>query len=86
MEPKRIITFFSTIIVSYLLVDCLKILLAKQLRNKLTTLRIYRIKSVISVILVVFGIGLVLQGFFPAEKEKLKNTLENIRVKEKSTY
>lgn len=85
-EPKRIITFFSTIIVSYLLVDCLKILLAKQLRNKLTTLRIYRIKSVISVILVVFGIGLVLQGFFPAEKEKLKNTLENIRVKEKSTY
>ncbi|MBC9797277.1 LysE family translocator [Sinomicrobium weinanense] len=81
MEPNRITTFFGTIIVVYLFIDCIKILLAKQLRGKLTPWRIYRVKRVISVVLMVFGIALVIQGLFPSEKEKIKEAIEDIRSK-----
>lgn len=81
MVPKRIVTFISAIIITYFLVDCIKILLAKQLKNKLTLLRIFKIKRIISIILIVFGIGLVVQGFFPNEKEKIKDAIEDIRQK-----
>ena len=81
MEPRRIVTFISTILLSYLFVDCIKILLAKQLKNKLTPFRIFKIKRVISVILIVFGVGLIIQGFFPNEKEKIKDVIEDIRNK-----
>lgn len=81
MQPSRIFTFFSTIVLVYLLVDCIKILLAKQLRNKLTSFRIYKVKRVISIILMVFGIALVVQGFFPEEKKKIRNAIEDIRQK-----
>ncbi|XLS29235.1 LysE family translocator [Flavobacteriaceae bacterium M23B6Z8] len=79
MQPSRIFTFFSTIVLVYLLVDCIKILLAKQLRNKLTSFRIYKVKRVISIILMIFGIALVVQGFFPEEKKKIRNVIEDIR-------
>jgi len=79
MDPNRIFTFISTIIITYLFVDCIKILLAKQLKSKLTHFRIFKIKRVISVILIVFGIGLVIQGFFPTEKVKIKEAIEEIR-------
>ncbi len=81
MHPRRIVTFISTILITYLIIDCIKILLAKQLRNRLTHLRIFKIKRIISVVLIVFGIGLIAQGFFPNEKEKIKDAIEDIRTK-----
>ncbi|RAV29356.1 LysE family translocator [Sinomicrobium soli] len=81
MEPRRIITFFATIIITYLVIDFIKIVLAKQLKGKLTAWRIYRIKRVISIVLMVFGIALVIQGLFPGEKEKIKEAIEDIRNK-----
>jgi len=81
MRPDRLTVFFGTIIATYLCVDCIKIILAKQLKRKLTHLKIFRIKRVISVILVIFGIGLMLQAFFPNEKAKIKNAIEDIRRK-----
>lgn len=78
MQPSRMITFFTTIILSYLAVDCIKILLAKQLKNKLTPSNILKIKKGISVVLMIFGLVLITQGWFPSEKEKLKDVLERI--------
>jgi threonine/homoserine/homoserine lactone efflux protein len=80
MEPKRISTFILTILITYLAIDCIKILLAKQLKSKLTRFRIFKIKRIISVILIVFGIGLMVQGFFPNEKEIIKDAFEDIRL------
>jgi len=37
--------FFSSVIVSYLLVDIGKIILAKQLKNKMTPVNILKIKT-----------------------------------------
>ncbi|MDG3582988.1 MULTISPECIES: LysE family translocator [Galbibacter] len=79
MNDERIFVFLATILATYLFVDCIKIILAKQLRNKLTPRRIFKIKRIISVILVVFGVALMLQGIFPNEKKKIQNVIEDIR-------
>ena len=79
MEPNRIFTFFIAIIITYFLVDLLKMLIAKQLKNKLTPYLIYRIKHIISIILIIFGVFLVAQGFFPKEKEMIKEKFEEMK-------
>ncbi len=76
METNRIVTFIITILLTYLLVDVLKIQLAKKLKSKLTLYNIYKIKRIISIILMIFGVFLMIQGFFPEEKEKLKEKIE----------
>ncbi len=78
METSRMITFFSAVIISYLLVDCFKILLAKQLKSKMTPLNILKIKKGISVVLMIFGVVLITQGWFPKEKEMVKKAFQNI--------
>jgi threonine/homoserine/homoserine lactone efflux protein len=79
MEPNRIFTFFIAIIITYFLVDLLKMLIAKQLKNKLTPYLIYRIKHIISIILIIFGVFLVAQGFFPKEKEMIEEKIEQYK-------
>ncbi len=76
METNRIITFISTIICTYVAIDILKINVAKQLKSKLTPFNIYKIKRIISVVLMIFGAFLIVQGFFPKEKEMLQNSIE----------
>ena len=78
MQNSRMLTFFITVILSYLLVDCIKIVLAKQLKTKMTPRNILKIKKIISIVLMVFGVALIIQGWFPKEKEKLKDALERI--------
>ncbi|BFM42957.1 LysE family transporter [Flavobacterium sp. CFS9] len=78
MQNSRMITFFTSVIITYLLVDCLKILLAKQLKSKMTPVNILKIKKGISVVLMVFGVVLMIQGWFPKEKEMVKNAFEKI--------
>ena len=78
MQTSRMMTFFATVILSYLLVDCIKIVLAKQLKTKMTPTNILKIKKGISIVLMAFGVVLITQGWFPKEKEKLKNVLEKI--------
>ena len=78
MQMSRMITFFITVIITYLLVDSVKIVLAKQLKSKMTPTNILKIKKGISIVLMVFGFVLITQGWFPKEKEKLKDVLERI--------
>jgi threonine/homoserine/homoserine lactone efflux protein len=78
MQNSRMLTFFTSVIVTYVLVDCIKILLAKQLKTKLTPTNILKIKKGISIVLMIFGIALIIQGWFPEEKEKLKDAIERI--------
>ncbi|MFH6966014.1 LysE family translocator [Flavobacterium sp. FlaQc-28] len=78
MQNSRMFTFFTSVIITYLLVDCIKILLAKQLKSKMTPTNILKIKKGISVVLMVFGFVLMIQGWFPKEKEMVKNAFENI--------
>jgi len=78
MQNSRMFTFFTSVIITYLLVDCLKILLAKQLKTKMTPTNILKIKKAISIVLMVFGFVLMIQGWFPKEKEMVKHAFEKI--------
>ncbi len=50
MQNSRMFTFFTTVIITYLLVDCIKIVLAKQLKSKMTPKNILKIKKGISIV------------------------------------
>lgn len=79
METNRIIIFISTIIVSYVLVDIVKIMVAKQLKSRLNKHNIHKIKRIISIVLMIFGVGLIVQGFFPNEKEMIQKKIEQLK-------
>lgn len=76
MDPVAIFWYFAAVILGYFLADVGKILLAKQLKSKLTPFVIYKIKKGMGVLLIIFGIGLMLKGFIP--KEKIDNFMEQV--------
>ena len=78
LETPRMVVFFSSVIGFYLVVDIGKIILAKQLKNKMTPVNILKIKKGISILLMVFGIVLMLQSWFPSENKLAKKVLEKI--------
>jgi threonine/homoserine/homoserine lactone efflux protein len=78
LETSRMITFFGTLIITYLIVDMGKMLLAKQLKHKMTPKNILNIKKIISILLIVFGIAIMLQGWFPSDQKIVKKALEKI--------
>lgn len=79
METNRIVLFIASIIITYFAVDIIKILVAKQLKSRMTQHNIYKIKRVISIILMIFGSFLIAQGFFPKEKEMLQEKFEQLK-------
>ena len=79
MIPSRVFTFFTATLFFYLAIDVVKIILAKQLKHRLTPVNIYKIKRVISFILIIFGVFFLLQGIFPGFKEKVVDKIEETR-------
>jgi threonine/homoserine/homoserine lactone efflux protein len=73
-----VIVFLSAILIVYFLVDLVKIVVAKKLRNKLTPRLIFKTKKIIALVILGFGILLLIQAFFPTEKEIIKQKLEQI--------
>lgn len=81
LDPSRMFVFFTAIILTYLALDICKILLAKQLRSKLTVKNIIKIKKSISIILMIFGVALLTQGWFPGEKGMVNSAIEKLENK-----
>ena len=77
-SSNGVVVFLSTILIVYFLVDLVKIVIAKKLKNKLTPRLIYKTKKIIALVILGFGVLLLVQGFFPKEKELLKEKLEQI--------
>lgn len=78
-DPNRFLVFFGTMIGAYLVTDIFKILLAKQLKKKLTSDIVVRIKKVLGLILIVCGIVLIVKGFLPKDKLNPQDIIEDIR-------
>ncbi len=76
-----VIVFLSTILIVYFLVDLIKMSLAKKLKNRLTPKRIFKTKKIIALVILGFGVLLLVQGFFPKEKEMIKARFEKINPK-----
>ena len=78
LKTSRMLTFFSTLIVTYFVTDIFKILLAKQLRNQLNPKNILLIKKFISIVLIVSGLFLLSQGWFPKEQKIVNKAFEEL--------
>lgn len=78
MNPSKIFNYFAVILLSYFIIDIGKILLAKQLKSKLTPNIIYKIKKTMGILLMFFGIVLIVKGFLPKEKLDLENVIEQV--------
>ncbi len=81
LKTSRLAIFFASVIATYLIVDIIKILLAKRLKSKMTPGNILKIKQVTSVLLIIFGITIMLQGWFPSDQKLVKQALEKIEPK-----
>jgi len=81
LKTSRMLTFFSTLIVTYFVTDIFKILLAKQLRRKLNPKNILLVKKIISIVLIVSGIFLLSQGWFPKEQKIVNKAFEELENK-----
>ena len=78
LKTSRMLTFFSTLIVTYFVTDIFKIILAKQLRNKLNPRNILLIKKFISIILIICGAFILSQAWFPNEKKMVNSVFEKL--------
>ena len=81
MEPTRMLVFFSSVIITFLLVDIAKMMLAKKLKHYMTPNNILKIKKFTSFLLIIFGITIMLQGWFPSDQKLVKKALEKIEPK-----
>lgn len=81
LKTPRLLLFFSSVIITYLVVDIAKMMLAKKLKSKMTPVNILKIKKITSLLLVVFGISIMMQGWFPTDQKLVKRALEKIEPK-----
>ena len=68
--------FFVYVLLIYLLFDIVKIFLAKQLKTILTPRVIYKLKQLVHIIILGFGLFFIFQGSFPKQKEQLQTLIE----------
>jgi threonine/homoserine/homoserine lactone efflux protein len=81
LKTSRLIVFFTSVLGTYLFVDIAKMFLAKKLKNKMTPLNIIKIKKLTSILLIIFGISIMLQGWFPSDQKLVKEALEKMEPK-----
>lgn len=70
--------FIITMLTTYFIVDLFKIAAAKKLRNKLTPRRIFKMKKIVALTIIGFGIILLAQGLFPEMYAKSKAQIEKV--------
>ncbi len=65
---QGVIIFLATVLISMLITDIAKILLAKKLKSKMTPRFIFKTKKWVSILIIVFGAAMIFQGVFPTLK------------------
>jgi len=78
LKTSRLLTFFTTLIITYFVTDIFKILLAKQLRKQLNPKNILLIKKFISIVLIICGVFLLSQAWFPKENKIVDKAFEKL--------
>ena len=78
-ELGRFVVFFSIVILAYFITDFVKIILAKQLKKKLTPSIIVKTKKTLGVMLVFFGLILIIKGFLPKDNFNTQNIINSIK-------
>jgi len=69
---------------AYFITDLVKILLAKQLKSRLTSKRVHYVKKVIGLILIISGLVLITNGFLPKDTLNIEKGIEILEQKNPS--
>ena len=77
-SQQGVIVFITSMIITYFITDIFKIIVAKQIKNKLTPKRIYKTKKLVALAILVFGIILVVQGLFPESKTLIQQNIKDV--------
>lgn len=83
-DPNRMFTFIATMLGAYFVTDLIKMVLAKQLKSKLTPQRVHYLKKVIGIILIISGLVLILKGFLPKDSLNIEKGIEILEQKNPS--
>lgn len=75
MQHDKMIKFFTFVILAYLITDIIKMLLAKQLQNKLTPKNILKVKKISSILLIIFGAVIMSKSFIKNEPAFIKDNI-----------
>ena len=78
-DPKRLFVFLGIMLVTYFTIDIGKIILAKQLKHFLTPRRIFKVKKLLGLVLIICGLVLAIKGFLPKDKLDIKEGIEKIK-------
>ena len=77
-SANRFIVFFNALMITYFLTDLIKIVLAKQLKKKLTPKIIVKTKKILGGLLLIFGLALITKGFLPKDNLNPQTIMEEI--------
>lgn len=78
-DGERLLGFFIGMIGAYFITDLGKIILAKQLKKYLTPRRIFKLKKVLGLVLIVCGLVLVTKGFVPSDEFNIQQEMERFQ-------
>ncbi len=82
-EPQRMLVFFGSMLSAFFITDLVKILLAKQLRKKLTMERIRVVKKGLGILLIICGAVLIVKGFLPKDQLNIEKGIELLKEETK---
>lgn len=63
-EPNKMLTFYLSVILSYLLVDVFKIYFANKFKERLRGRKIQVVEKILGIILILFGIYIIIHNLF----------------------
>lgn len=77
MNSGKVFNYFALVLTAFLVTDLIKIVLAKQLKKKLTPMVLRRIRLGLGIFFVVFGIVLASKNYLPeTTMDKIDNVFE----------
>ncbi|TVZ52636.1 LysE family translocator [Dokdonia sp. Hel_I_53] len=79
-DQNRLLGFFTVMIATYLITDIGKIALAKQLKKYLTPRRIFKVKKLLGLVLILCGLILVTKGFIPSDEFNIQQEMERFKT------
>lgn len=78
-DPKRLFIFLGIMLATYFMIDIGKMILAKQLKRFLTPRRIFKVKKLLGLLLIICGLIMAVKGFLPKDKLDIKEGFEKIK-------
>ncbi len=80
MNQSKIFNYFALVIVTFLFTDIIKIIAAKQLQKKLTPVVLRKIRQILGVFFIIFGLVLAAKRYIPdATMNKIDKVIEKVK-------